>query len=237
LQSTAEDIFGKIEFVRSDRAKYIRARILPDGLRITLPHRSSEEDALQFILSEQKSISAKQEKLKMREHKSPTIIDENTSIHTLTFDVELRKAQRSNLFFSMKNGILSIEFPENMDCTTKENQKLCWNGINYFLRKEAKKLLPERTKQLALKFGFDYAGVKIQSSKSRWGSCSAEKNINLSLFLLLLPAHLIDYVILHELCHTIEMNHSDKFWKQMDKVTGNKSKTLRAELKKFNMPA
>ncbi len=53
---------------------------------------------------------------------------------------------------------------------------------------------------------------------------------------MLVPAHLIEYVILHELCHTREMNHGDKFWKLMDKVTDGKSKALRQELKQYNMP-
>jgi len=104
------------------------------------------------------------------------------------------------------------------------------------LRKEAKRLLYNRTKQLAAKHGFTFTDVKIQSSKSRWGSCSREKSINLSLYLMLLPVHLIDYVILHELCHTKEMNHGDKFWAWMDKVTENKAYELRQELKKYNMP-
>ena len=104
------------------------------------------------------------------------------------------------------------------------------------MRKEARRILPVRTAELATRFGFTYSGVKIQSGKTRWGSCSRGRNINLSLYLMLLPGRLIDYVILHELCHTKEMNHSDRFWQWMDRVTDSKSSELRKELKKYNMP-
>jgi len=171
-----------------------------------------------------------------KEKNNPTRIDENFKLKTLTFDVKLIRAQRKELHFSLNNGILTIEFPATADISTEIAQKHIWNGISYFLRKEAKRLLPGRTRQLASKFGFYFTDVKIQSSKSRWGSCSREKSINLSLYLMLLPAHLIDYVILHELCHTREMNHGDKFWAWMDKVTDNKAYELRQELKKYNMP-
>ena len=230
------DDFGKIEYVTSERAKSIRVRILLNGLKVTLPKGYTADHALKFINSEKQKIILKQEILRKKEKNNPTILHENTQLKTLTFDVVFRRITRKDIFFSLKNGLLTIEFPENKDSTTENAQKQCWNGIIYFLRKEAKRLLPERTRQLALQYGFIYSSVKIQSSKSRWGSCSREKSINLSLYLMLLPAHLIDYVILHELCHTKEMNHGDKFWKWMDKVTVSKSTELRKELKKYNMP-
>lgn len=233
---TVEESFGKIEFKRSDRAKYIRVRIKVDGLIVTLPMNSTTEQALKFINSEHKSITAKQQKLKHNEKKNPTILDESSHLQTLTFEVVLIRSTRKDIFFSLKEGVLTIEFPDKTDCNAKQTQQYFWNGINYFLKKEAKRLLGERTKQLAAKHGFTFTEVKIQSSKSRWGSCSRHKSINLSFYLMILPAHLIDYVILHELCHTKEMNHGVKFWQWMDKVTDNKSKELRAELKKYNMP-
>jgi len=82
--------------------------------------------------------------------------------------------------------------------------------------------------------GFRFSDVKINKSTSRWGSCSFKKSINLSYFCLLLPPHLLDLIVLHELCHTREMNHGDKFWIHLDSVTGNRAKALTLELKKFS---
>ncbi len=103
------------------------------------------------------------------------------------------------------------------------------------LRYEANRILPERLKRLAEKYRFIYKGVTIRCTRSRWGSCSSQKNINLSCFLMLLRSRLIDYVCLHELCHTIEMNHSERFWALMDQVTETKARALRNELKKHHM--
>jgi len=234
MHSDAE--LGTIEFVRNERSKHIRVRILSTGLKVTLPPRATENEALKFINSIRAKLIQKQEKLEKGLQKRNIIIDENSQLQTLTFSVEAKPIQRKNIYFSLKNSILSIEFPVGTDCSEPATQEFFWNGISYFLRKEAKRLLPNRTKQLAEKHGFEYSDVKIQSSKSRWGSCSRAQILNLSLYLMLLPAHLIDYVILHELCHTKEMNHGINFWRWMDRVTENKSKELRSELKKYHMP-
>jgi predicted metal-dependent hydrolase len=227
---------GSIEFVRNERSKYIRVRILGNGLKVTLPPHSTEKDAMKFINSIRAKLIHKQGKVEKGLEKRNILIDENSRLQTLTFNVEAKPANRKNIYFSLKTGTLHIEFPPGTDCTTTENQQYFWNGISYFMRKEAKRLLPNRTKQLADKFGFTFSEVKIQSSKTRWGSCSRAKSINLSLYLMLLPAYLVDYVILHELCHTKEMNHGDKFWAWMDKVTDGKSKEMRKELKNYHMP-
>ena len=227
---------GTIEFVHNERSKHIRVRILPSGLKVTLPLKASESEALKFINTIRGKLIQKQEKLEQGLQKSNILIDENSQLQTLTFNVEAKPSERKNIYFSLKNNTLHIEFPRGSDCTNVQTQQHFWNGISYFLRKEAKRLLPGRIKQLAAQHGFDYTDIKIQSSKSRWGSCSGLKSINLSLYLMLLPAHLIDYVILHELCHTREMNHGIRFWQLMDKVTNDKSKLYRAELKHYHMP-
>jgi predicted metal-dependent hydrolase len=243
MQSKTDPELGKIEFIQSERAKNINVRILKDSLRVTLPKRATETDAMRFINSVRERIIRKQEKLKTDARSTNLLLRENSTLQTLTFAVEIRRAEKENVHFSMKNAVLTIEFPQKADCEDEKMQTVFWNGINYFLKKEAKRVLPERVRKLAdtstgsaTENGFSYSQVKIQSSKSRWGSCSRGKNINLSFYLMLLPQHLVDYVILHELCHTKEMNHSPKFWQWMDKTTDGKAKNLRTEMKKYKMP-
>ena len=66
--------------------------------------------------------------------------------------------------------------------------------------------------QLAEEHGFHYNGLSIRAQKTRWGSCSSKKNINLNCKLLFMPVEVVNCVMIHELCHTIEMNHSSRFW-------------------------
>lgn len=228
--------FGEIEFVKSTKARSINIRILATGLRITLPAKASRTEAIHFVNSVADKIKKKQLKLQNQKPLNQTVFEENTLFQTLTFGVKLQKATRKDIFFSLKNSILTIEFPEQIDIRSEKSQQYFWNGTNHFLKVEAKRIFPERVSQLAQKHNFKYSSVKIQPSKTRWGSCSQDKNINLSQYLLLLPPHLIDYVILHELCHTKEMNHGPNFWKLMDSVTNNESKNLRQQLKSYHIP-
>jgi predicted metal-dependent hydrolase len=105
-----------------------------------------------------------------------------------------------------------------------------------FLRRQAHVILPAKLSKLAEKHSFSYQAVKIRKSRTRWGSCSSHKVINLSLYLLLLPNHLIEYVLLHELCHTIQMNHSSAFWDLLNQCTQHKAKELQRELCKYRIP-
>ncbi len=86
------------------------------------------------------------------------------------------------------------------------------------LRAEAKAYLPGRLHELADRYGFSYNRVTIKHNLSNWGSCSSKGNINLNLCLMLLPPDLQDYVMLHELCHLKEMNHSAKFHALLESV-------------------
>lgn len=80
------------------------------------------------------------------------------------------------------------------------------------LRAQAEQLLPQRLKSLADQHDFSYKSVRIKQLKGRWGSCDAQQNIVLNLFLMQLPWDLIDYVLLHELAHTRVLRHGPDFW-------------------------
>lgn len=97
------------------------------------------------------------------------------------------------------------------------------------LRKEAEALLPQRLRDLAQQTGFTYKSVGVKQLKSRWGSCSAQQEITLNLFLMQLPWRLIDYVLLHELTHTKVMRHGAPFWKELERHVP-RARQLRKEI-------
>ncbi|MEI8338137.1 MAG: M48 family metallopeptidase [bacterium] len=87
------------------------------------------------------------------------------------------------------------------------------NKIALALHKEgAKELALSRLEHFNQFYNFKYNSVKIKSTKTRWGSCSSKGNLNFSYKIALLPSHLVDYLIVHELCHLGEFNHSEDFW-------------------------
>ena len=103
------------------------------------------------------------------------------------------------------------------------------------LRKEAKATLPNRVKELAEQHGLRYGRVTIRCTRSKWGSCTAKGNLSLSLFLMTLPEHLRDYILLHELAHTVHLNHSREFHALVDRLTGGREKELAKELRKYSI--
>lgn len=100
--------------------------------------------------------------------------------------------------------------------------------INYLTQEEIKELakraikyIPERVAYFADLIGVTYGRVTIRNQKTRWGSCSSKGNLNFNCLLMLTPPEVIDYVVVHELCHRIEMNHSKAFWNEVSKIIPN----------------
>ena len=78
--------------------------------------------------------------------------------------------------------------------------------------------LPERTAYFAEKMRVSYGNITIRDQHTRWGSCSGKGNLNFNCLLVLTPPEVMDYVIVHELCHRREMNHSQRFWAEVENV-------------------
>lgn len=85
-------------------------------------------------------------------------------------------------------------------------------------KREARDIIIPRVAEFADKYGFTYNSVKITSAMTRWGSCTSKKNLNFTYRLALAPGRVRDYVIVHELCHLRQMNHSKKFWSEVEAI-------------------
>lgn len=220
---------GVILLICGPRYKRYALRVKDGVIRATMPLQGDEKRMMAFIEENRAKLAGFLKKQASR----PSVIDEQTQLTTASFRLELIPMARKNMGVSLAKGILTIQYPEHIPVTDARIQQRLYEILKNVFRHEAKRLLPGRVAELARQHGFTYTGITINSARTRWGSCTSRKSLNLSLYLMQLPWHLIDYVILHELCHTREMNHGVRFWALMDQVTDNRSKALRRELKAY----
>lgn len=228
--SLRHSLFGEILVTVNPRARRYVFRFDDQGvMKVTVPCRFTEESLLQSIDSMQDSLM----KLRARSLSRHAYIDSSFCIEQDDFRMHLREGNVPRVQARMSEGTLDVVYPNGTDFQDSELQQWLLHVAEEALRHHAKIILPPRLKCLADKCGLQYGSVKIRNSHGRWGSCSTQKNINLSMYLILLPRHLQDYVMLHELTHIIHMNHSEGFWKQLDQFCGCSSKELRKEISAY----
>lgn len=109
--------------------------------------------------------------------------------------------------------VLNARWARRLEAQPNDRQRV----VTAVLRRLATDYLTRRTRQLAELVGVTVHDIRVKGHRSKWGSCSYEGNINLNWYLILLDRAVADYVIVHELMHRLEMNHSDRFWAQVER--------------------
>ncbi len=201
----------------SKKAKYLQLRIShSNSLELIIPKRCSLKEGEKFINDKIDWIKKYSSKLIQKEEKY------------LFFGQEILIQLRYDLFvkrplIKFENKVLLIKIPSGSNCELNELYLA-------FLKRHAKKYLIERVNYLARKYNFKVNKISIRGQKTRWGSCSSSGKLSFNFKLLRFRREVIDYVIIHELCHIKEMNHSKKFWKLVENFYPD-YKALRRELK------
>lgn len=225
---------GTIQLVKSFRARNISITVKPfEDVRVSVPNRISYTVAENLVRKKIDWIKKHQNRLKNVEQKK-TIFDENTDFRTKYHRLIINKNDNNENSSEISGGEIRVFYPQKLNVKNESVQLFIRRVIEEALRIEAKQYIPLKVQELAEKYKFTYRKVFIKNIKSRWGSCSKIGNVNFSLHLMLLPADLIDYVILHELAHTIEHNHSKNFWAILDDIYGN-AKTIDRKLKNYRI--
>lgn len=119
----------------------------------------------------------------------------------------------------LESGIITVCVPVNMK--PEDRYQAVMDALVKWYRLNAKNYVNERINHFASKMGVTPARVVIKQQKSRWGSCSSKQNININWRIIMAPSSVIDYVIVHELAHLKEMNHSVRFWQFVERFSAD----------------
>lgn len=225
---------GEVSLRKDRRFKRLSIRLAPTkGIWINLPYGITEEEAIQFAL-ENKDWIIKAKLKKEEKEKQKTFFNTESRFNTKYHELRISEAKTSSYSSKLNNGILEVIYPQGMEVANEGLQEFIRKSIIETLRREAKYYLPVRIEHLAKKHGFEYRSIQVKNTKSRWGSCTHDNKINLSLHLMRLPESLSDMVILHELCHTKIKNHSSEFWELLAKHCPNLEEKKK-EIKKYSI--
>ncbi|MBN2350836.1 MAG: M48 family metallopeptidase [Bacteroidales bacterium] len=226
---------GAVEMQSGARNKSLRISLRPfESIKVSIPAGLSLKSAEKFVLQKKDWINKSLEKIRNIENQYTHFTGESnftTKYHSLV----IKKHDKKTLRIEIKKNFIYFYYPEFVDITDNRVQQGIRHAVEEAWRMEAKQYLPGRVKELAQQYGFTYQKISVKNAKSRWGSCSHQNNINLNLQLMRLPESLSDYIILHELTHTVHKNHGKEFWNKLNTITGNKARLLDREMKKYHL--
>ena len=230
------DGVGPVIFKKDKRYKRLSMKIDREArVMVNLPYNVSSSFAQNWVTEKKDWILKCIKKIEGNKNKA-TLFVPGTVYNTFRHRIEFVRSDKSGIKLEKGNDFLRVSFSNEItdkDILKPETQNRLKGLVESVYEFEAKTYLIPRTKEIAKELCFKHGRISVRNNKTRWGSCSGEDNISLNIHLMRVPERLIDYVIIHELCHTIEKNHSKKFWDLMEKVCTN-SKEKRKELMQYS---
>ena len=226
--SIVDKEFGEIKIRKNKLARSVKLSVGVDGsLRASIPYYSPEFAVRRLVNGNRDEI-----RKMLATHNAKNSYQDGDLIgktHTLF----LRKFSGEEIKISNEGNQILVQIPQELVFENPLVQSEIRKTVSKILRKQAKAYLPRRIDFLAEKYGFSFEKLRFSHTGTRWGSCSSSGTISLNIALMNLPHHLIDYVIIHELCHTRQMNHSSKFWQEVEKYCPDYKKYVQ-EIKQFS---
>ena len=191
----------------SQKAKRINLRLCPKkGLEIVIPSNGTEKAALAFLNSK-RAWFLKHAHI-LNKISSTKILPQQIILKALDQTWQIRYEKVAN-----SRQVKLIKLPQELAVYGPiDNYDLCITKIKLWLQVQSEKYLYLWLNKISQHMQLPFNNLSVRNQKTRWGSCNNKKNINLNYKLLFLPYTLVEYVMIHELCHTIHMNHSEKFW-------------------------
>lgn len=217
---------GEVILAKRKNAKYLRLTVTSTGkVRVGMPKWTPYSVGINFAIK-------RREWIKSQQTLRPAVSLINNSRVGKSYTLYFLPAKGKNEI-SSRVSRNRVDIFTDLPVNNPSVQQKASLASEKALLQESKILLPQRLSVLATKFGYSYNEVKIKKLLSRWGSCSSDKVISLSYYLIQLPWPLIDYVLLHELVHTRHLNHGAVFWRELKTALPN-ARNLQKEIKAYN---
>lgn len=193
-----------LEVHHNRKARRYLLRIRPDGtLRVTIPRHGNRKEAMDFVARQNEWIIKNRARVLARQQTVQPITNGSFIWY---------RGEKIPLQIYSHSSCHTLHFGDQM--ASSSSAKDDWKPvIHLHLRKLATKEFASRAQSLARQHGLEVKRVSVRDQKSRWGSCSMRKTVSLNWRLIQAPPFVLDYVIVHELMHLKEMNHSARFWK------------------------
>lgn len=225
---------GEVTFKKSSKAKYIRLRVEPfKGVVVTVPTYLNYEFGINAVMGKYEWLSARLQEVSQKERELE-YAEHSFPMQLKFYTIQVQRTTDTTPKRKFKNGVAFLLIPDTWSFTGGDCQEFISESVNKVLRQEAKIYLTGRVQHFSALHQLSIGKVTIRDTKTRWGSCSYQNNISLSLHLMKLPDHLIDYVVLHELAHTKEKNHQRPFWTLLEVLCNGNAKKWDKELKNYN---
>ena len=194
-----------LTFVRNGRARRYILRVLPDAsVRVTIPRHGSRREAEAFARSRSRWIADRRSELAERRRDTRWWAGRLVWWRGVTHPIDVRPG--AGALVDIRCGDLEVSTPRRDDYRPL---------LEPLMRACAARELPTRLLALAAAHGLRVARVTVRNQRSRWGSCSRDGNIALNWRLLQMPEAVCDYVLIHELMHLRQPNHSPRFWAEV----------------------
>ncbi len=207
-----DEEFGTVTIRRSALSRHIKLKIdQRGGIVVSMPMRTP------LFLA--KSLLA-QSRAQIRKHLSQSTSNQATLLHgDLIGKTHRLIVSTGDEFTSRLQGTeLHVTIPVAAQQHEQTAQTFIKQAALKALRVQAKAYLSRRLEALGQQGGFNFVAIRFSNAGTRWGSCSNSGTISLNIWLMQLPFELIDYVLIHELCHTRHMNHSSLFWGAVEQL-------------------
>ncbi len=214
------------EVMRKKGRRSLSIKLKSESYRIYANHTLPQDQILAFLNSKIKwlernikVIQLEKEKAIKPQFKEGALLPFQGEFKYFTFSASPQK----KISFTVEDGFLICKIPQKNypNFRADENQDKIHERLIQFYKKQASNILIQRCQSLAAKMRLLPSAVKIQTAKGRWGSCNSKKVIRLNWKLMVFPQALIDYVIVHELCHLRFLNHSQDFWNLVENFSLN----------------